>query len=206
MYQDKDLSITIVVDEKGLERAKNLNLKMGMVAWNIATILAPVDTGNLRRSIMLTTNTQKKVSLHYDLMSANYIRFLEEGYGPVKKHIGFIGDTTRLAITEAYVAYIETGHIPMYTSIPTINLNDTSNIFGTEKQILRSANNNASKISANSRREISRERESMFRSKFRRNLWTTPNGLRARENYVSTSGFDSGASVMSDALKIKNGG
>ena len=65
-------------------------------------------------------------------MSANYIRFLEEGLGYVKKYQGFISVDTKMAIVEGVIDFILTGDYPFYSFAPKITLSSTSKIFSKE--------------------------------------------------------------------------
>lgn len=156
-------TVYLYVDDEGVQRAKNLNTAMGYVAWNIAVMIAPYDTGNLRNSITLKRNTSKRMVLSYNLTNANYIKFLELGQGSVKKYQGFISRDTLNEIGSAYMSYIQNGSIPAYTKTPNITLKSTSNIFSTERQLLRDLGVNSERLNANVRRSISRAREKEYR-------------------------------------------
>lgn len=157
------MEIKVPVDEEGFKRAKENNSKMGYVAWNIAIMNAPYDTGNLRNAIRLGSNTSRLTTIKYNLMLANYIKFLELGQGRVKKHKGFIRDKTLLDVAIAYIGYIENGTIPEFSYTPVISLNSTSQIFNTEKKVLRSLGIKTSRITSNVRGQISRIRETEYR-------------------------------------------
>jgi len=136
---------------------------LGMWFWNMAVMIAPYDSGNLRRSITLASNTSKKINIRYSLMRANYIKFLEEGMGPVKKHVQFIGTKTRLAIVEQLIIYLQTGKKPMFTRTPYVSLRNTKGVFPAEKAFLRSSNMGTQTINPNVRRKISQIRETNYR-------------------------------------------
>lgn len=154
----------IEIPEDIYKEVQNFNESLGMWFWNIAVMTAPYDTGNLRRAITLKKNTNKHIQIAYDTMKANYLHFLEEGIGPVKKHKGFIKDKTRLAITEQMIIYLKTGRKPIFTPVPYVALRSSSNLFPRERSLLRSAGMNHKVISANERMKISQIYESYYRT------------------------------------------
>jgi len=153
----------ITVSPEMYEKVKNLDNSLGMWFWNMAVMIAPEDTGNLRSAITLNSNTSKKINIRYNTMKANYIKFLEEGVGPVKKYKGFIGIDTVNAITEQLIIYLTTGKKPLFTRTPFVTLKSTKNVFPKERAFLRQANMNVSNIDAKSRAKISQIRESAYR-------------------------------------------
>ncbi len=157
------MDIYINLTEEQLEKVKNLDSAVGMNAWNIAIMLAPYDTGNLRNSIKLVTNTSKKITIGYDLMKANYIKFLELGLGPVKKHRGFISVKTRLSIVEQLLIYLKTGKPPLFNATPQFTLRSSSSVFWQEKKFLTQAMIDSRMITPGERRSISLIRETNYR-------------------------------------------
>lgn len=157
--------ITLYVDDKQFARAKEFSSVFGYLMLNIAVMLAPFDTGNLRRSIALTQNNSKKKQITYSTMTANYIRFLEEGIGPVKVHKGFISVNTTYAIVEGISNIILTGNYPYYSFTPQVELKDTDRLFSKEKQILKAHDIKTERISADVRMRISMLREREYRQK-----------------------------------------
>lgn len=153
----------IELSEEEFEKVKNLDSSLGMWLWNIGVMLAPYDTGNLRTAITLASNTSKKINVRYNTMRANYIKFLEEGLGPVKKYKGFIDINTRIAMVEAIIQYLKTGKSPMFTGAPTVVLRQSQSIFSQEKPFLRMANMKTSVINPKVRGKISRIREMNYR-------------------------------------------
>ena len=145
------------------EKVMKFNLSLGIFFWNIAVMTAPYDTGNLRRSITLARNTNKKIDIQYDLLRANYLRFLEEGIGPVTKHYHFIEDKTRLAITEQLIMFLKTGKQPLYMNYPYVELRNSKSVFQSERKFLKGANAQTSVITPNVRRKISMIRETNYR-------------------------------------------
>jgi hypothetical protein len=95
---------------------------LAMWLWNIAVAVAPYDTGNLRRAITLNNASNDKIKVAYNIYDAVYLHYLEEGMGPVKKHKGFIGDTTVNAFIRELLYYIKTGKQPLITSKPMTSL------------------------------------------------------------------------------------
>ena len=153
----------IEVPEEIYDKIKDFDSALGMWFWNIAVMIAPYDTGNLRRSITLTSNRSRRINIRYSLMRANYMKFLEEGMGPVKKHTQFIGTKTRLAIVEQLIIYLQTGRIPLFTRTPYVSLRNTKSVFPSEKAFLRSADMGTQTINPNVRRKISELRETTYR-------------------------------------------
>jgi len=153
----------IEVPEEIYEQVKEFDESLGMWFWNMAVMIAPYATGNLRRSITLTSNRPKKINIRYSLMRANYLKFLEEGIGPVKQHTQFIGTKTRLVIVEQLIIYLQTGRKPMFTRTPYVSLRNTKGVFPSEKAFLRSANMGTQTINANTRMKISQIRETAYR-------------------------------------------
>lgn len=156
-------SIDVPVTDEEFAVAQRFGPIFGYLALNIAVILAPLDTGNLRRSIGITSNTRLRKTIRYNTMNANYTKFLELGLGPVKKHKGFISEDTTLAITEGVINLIKTGEYPFLSFTPQIQLKDTSRLFSREKQILKAHDIKSNAISAEIRRKISRIQEANYR-------------------------------------------
>lgn len=153
----------IEVPEEIYDKVKYFDSSLGMWFWNMAVMIAPYDTGNLRKSITLPINNSRKIGIRYSLMRANYLKFLEEGIGPVKKHTQFIGTKTRVAIVEQLIIYLQTGKIPLFTRTPYVSLRNTKSVFPSEKAFLRSANMGTQTINANMRSKISQIRETTYR-------------------------------------------
>jgi hypothetical protein len=153
----------VTVPEELYDQVSTFDSSLGMWFWNMAVMIYPYDTGNARRAISLERNTPKKIKIQYSLMNANYIKFLELGLGPVKKHKGKIGIETRLAIVEQLIIYLKTGRKPLFTRVPFTLLRNSKSVFPSEKAFLRSANMGVSTISPNQRRKISQIRETNYR-------------------------------------------
>jgi len=153
----------ISVPEEIYEQVKNLDSSLGMWFWNIAVMIAPYKTGNLRSAITLNSNTSKLINIRYNLTRANYIKFLELGVGPVKKYKGFIENQTRLAVLEQLIIYLETAKKPMFTSTPFVTLKSSQSVFPQEKAFLRQADMNVNSITAKARSKISMIRETQYR-------------------------------------------
>lgn len=153
----------ITLTEEQFEKVKNLDTSLGMWFWNMAVMIAPYDTGNSRRAITLNANTSKKINIRYNLTQANYIKFLEEGVGPVKKYKGYIGTRTRMALVEELIFYLKTGQTPMFTTAPFVLLRSSRNVFHQERKYLRQADMHTSSITARARNQISKIREITYR-------------------------------------------
>lgn len=142
---------------------------LGYWFWNMAVMIAPMDTGNLRSAIMLSKNKSRHIRISYNTFMANYIRFLEEGQGPVKKYKDFIKGDTREAIVEQLVSWIISGKAPSYAKQgvkPFVQLGISRNKpFSQERALLRQANMNTSTLTAKTRQQISKIREASFNQK-----------------------------------------
>jgi len=179
----------IEVPEEMYSNAESFDESLGMWFWNIAVMIAPYASGNLRRSITLASNNSKKINIRYSLMRANYMKFLEEGLGPVKKHTQFIGTKTRLAIVEQLIIHLTTRDNPMVTRTPYVTLRNTKGVFPSEKAFLRSANMGTQTINPNVRRKISQIREANYRKQNSLKV-TNFSGKRVRTNKMrSTNGI-----------------
>lgn len=199
--------VTVFVNEEQLEFARRFHRYFGYLMQNIAVILAPYDTGNLRSAITLTQNNSKRKQIRYNTMIANYIRFLELGIGPVKRHKGFIEVDTVSSIVEGVVNMILTGNYPFVSFMPTVELKDTQNIFSKERQILKSNEIKTDKINANIRRKISQIRESEYRRKVGITDFSV-RGQRVNTTKNFSYGTNKGSSVLSKAYQrnMKGGG
>jgi len=173
-------------------RAREFDPALGMWFWNMAVMIAPYDTGNLRRSITLARNNPKNINIRYSVMRANYLKFLELGVGPVKKHKGFISVNTRLAIVEQLIIYLKTGRKPMFTNTPYVHLRQSRTVFPKERAFLRSANLKTNVIGANTRRKISQIRELSYRNRIGIKM-TSFSGLKVE---TSTTRSQKGVSVL----------
>lgn len=192
--------ITLLVNDEQFNRAVNFGTVFGHLMINIGVMLAPMDTGNLRRSITLTKNNERRKQIRYNTMSANYLRFLENGDGPVKKHKGFISVDTTTSIVEGISNIILTGNYPFLSFSPNVELKDTGNIFSKERQILRSNEIKTDRINANIRRRISQLRESEYRNKIGMNKFGT-SGKKINTTTNFSYGSNKGSSVLSKAYK-----
>jgi len=68
------------------------------ICLGMARYYAPIDTGNLRYNAINVDYTADGFVINYDLSSAYYIYFLEEGTKYTTKHQGFIANQTVPAI------------------------------------------------------------------------------------------------------------
>jgi len=139
------------------------DMALGYWFWNIAVLIAPYDTGNLRSAITLKRNKPKNIRISYSTFMANYILFLEKGWGPVRKYKDFIKKDTVETIAEQLVSWIITGRRPKYARQglkPFIQLSASNHEpFSRERAFLKQADMNASVISSKSRMKISKIRE-----------------------------------------------
>jgi len=154
----------ITLTDEQFEKVKNLDTSLGMWFWNMAVMISPYDTGNARRAITLNSNTSKKINIRYNLMQANYIKFLEEGIGPVKKYKGYIGVRTRISMVEELIFYLKTGQLPLFTATPFVLLRSSKNVFHGEQAFLNQANMHTNAITAKARNKISKIRETAYRA------------------------------------------
>lgn len=154
----------VVVDEVTYSdlQYRGFPSSLGYWFWNMAVMIAPYDTGNLRNSIYLAKNNSKNIKITYDTSKENYAKFLEEGMGPVKKYKDFIKVDTTMAIVEQLVGWIKTqkkiSYIPFMPK-PFVELRKSKHQpFSWERSLLRQADMNANAISAKSRGIISQIR------------------------------------------------
>lgn len=142
---------------------KGFDSALGYWFWNIAILIAPIDTGNLRSAITLKANKERRIRISYNEFIANYVQFLEEGQGPVKKYQDFIKKDTTEVIAEQLVSWIITGKRPLYAKQgvkPIVQLSASKyKPFSMEKTLLKQANMNANVINAITRMQISKIRE-----------------------------------------------
>lgn len=152
------------VNEREYERIKNLDTSLGMALWNIAVLEAPIDTGNLRRAITLVSNSSKVIRIKYNLLTANYIHFLEQGYGPVKKHRGFIGEKTTINMIEEIINFIRMGSISSWLLglPPLVLLRRSHSVFGYERKVMNDLGMRQKHLTANQRMKISSIRERKY--------------------------------------------
>lgn len=193
--------INLFLDDDGIERMRKLNNKLGMVAFNIAFMIAPMDTGNLRRSITMPKNTPTMINIRYNSLIANYSYFLENGFGYVKKYKGFISVDTKNAIVEAIVNYAETGFLPPFSHIPRIELGSTKSVFSKERTILQSVNSNSRKISADVRKQISMIREQEYAKSKGVKLNTSIRGTQVESTRNFARGSNKGLSELRRAYR-----
>lgn len=154
------LRVVLYVDEARYEEIKKngFSKDLGYWCWDISIMGTPMDTGNARRNVVLQKNAPRHIRIVWDLFGANYVEYLEEGRGPVKKYKGFISVDIASAIMEQTMAWILTGDDPSYTVRPRpfVALGTSRHEpFSMERTFLRQANMNASKITAKSRMMIS---------------------------------------------------
>lgn len=147
-----------------IKRVETLSSEFGYWIWNVIVLNAPIDTGNLRRSIFMVKNTGKEKRYSYNLLLANYIRFLEEGVGPVKKHKGFISNQTMTSVLMQTLKYLYSGSVPQgaITTIPKVTLTKSKKPFKIEREMLFLMGKNNNVITPNQRRSISIIREKNF--------------------------------------------
>lgn len=165
MVGNLNMQIYVVVDEVTYNDliTHGFSRNLGYWFWNIAVMIAPYDTGNLRSSIYLAQNKARHIKITYDFLKANYGMFLEEGIGPVKKYKDFIKVDTTMAITEQLVGWLKTQQKLLYVPVmpkPFVELRASRHQpFSAERALLRQADMNANAITAKSRSVISKIRE-----------------------------------------------
>jgi|LGVE01.1.fsa_nt_gb hypothetical protein len=159
------MSIDIMATPYKFDKLKKqgFDSALGFWFWNIAVMIAPIDTGNLRSAITLKSNRARRIRISYSTFMANYIKFLEEGQGPVKKYKDFIKKDTTEAIAEQLVAWIITGRRPLFSRQgikPFVKLSASKHSpFTRERMLLKQANMNANVINSKTRMQISKIRE-----------------------------------------------
>lgn len=100
---------------------------LAMWLWNVAVVIAPYDTGNLRRAITLNKASDNKMAIQYNAFNALYLHYLEEGMGSVKKHKGFISEDTMMAFVSELIAYFKTGKPGLLVNKPMTTLRVSGN-------------------------------------------------------------------------------
>lgn len=154
------------VSEKEYNNIKDLDTSLGMALWNIAVMNAPIDTGNLRRAISLASNNSKNIRIQYNLLTANYIHFLENAYGPVKKYKGFISNRTVGAFIQEIIYFIKFGMISSFELglPPIVVIGKSKSIFGQERKVMNRMGMTQKNLSANQRKKISALRERNYQA------------------------------------------
>ena len=104
-----------------------LSSGLGYWLWNLAVVLAPYDTGNLRRSIVMSANSANHKKYVYNSMNAFYLDYLERGVGNIKKYKGFIEERTVGRMVEEVIHYCVTGKTGLLTGKPMVTLQTSSN-------------------------------------------------------------------------------
>ncbi len=113
-----------------------LNSALGYWLWNLAVVLAPYDTGNLRRSITMSANSDTHKKYVYNTMNAMYLDYLERGIGPIKKHMCFIEHKTVGRFVEEIIDYFKVGkNISLGKPTVTLQISKQGAMFY-EKKIL----------------------------------------------------------------------
>lgn len=164
------MDITLYVDEKRYNEIleNGFDSSMGSFLHNVAIQIMAYDTGNAQSAISLAQNTPRHIRIHYDLMKANYIKFLDMGVGPVKKHKGIVSVLTLNAIAEEVVGWVMSGKRFAFTPMPVVALRQSkyrpfgakSSVTGlSEKDVLAQSQMDTNVISAQARREVSKVRE-----------------------------------------------
>ena len=164
------MDITIYVDEKRYNEllANGFDSSLGGYFHNIAVMCMAYDTGNARSAISNSKNTPKHIQIHYDLIKANYIKFLDDGVGPVKKHKGIVSVLTTGVIAEELIGWLISGVNPTFTSPPVVALRQSkyrpfsakSKVTGvSERDILQQAQMSTNAISPQARGQVSKVRE-----------------------------------------------
>lgn len=146
------MNVFVTKNEKTPDKLDN---KIGMSLWNIAIASAPYETGNLRRSIILSKNTDSLKKYVYDDYRAYYLNYLEEGIGRVKKHTGFIENKTIGSMMYELINYLQSGEVT-FSNFPVVELR--SGIYRMyERQIARNNNMDTKRrLSANDRALLSK--------------------------------------------------
>lgn len=156
---------------------ETFTMELGYSLHNIAIISAPMDTGNLRRAIGLTTNTDKRKVITYNAFDAYYLDYLEKGLGPVKKYKGFISEMTISYFLNELVDYFVSGEITN-GSKATITLERSKHgAMFSEKAFLKQMGYEDMNVTADDRRKLS---QIYYRSKVGSNRTTS--SLKGRPN------------------------
>ncbi len=183
------MSIDVVATPYKFNKLKEqgFDMALGYWFWNMAVMIAPYDTGATRASILLKKNKPRNIRISYDTNKANWIKFLEEGQGPVKKYKDFIKKDTAEAIVEQLVSWIMTGKAPEYAIQgikPFVVLRKSKNApFSRERALLKQANMNANVITASSRMQISQIREINYNGTIQKSSGQSPSILKSGSKY-----------------------
>ncbi len=164
------MDFTIYVSEKRYNELlqNGFDPSLGGYLHNIAVMIMAYDTGNARSAISNSKNTPRHIQIHYDLLKANYIKFLDDGVGPVKKHKGIVSVLTVGTFAEELIGWLVSGQNPTFTSPPVVALRQSkyrpfsakSSVTGlSEKDVLKQSQMNTDTISAQARGEVSKVRE-----------------------------------------------
>ena len=168
-------------------KKQGFDMALGYWFWNIAVMIAPYDTGATRASILLKTNKPRRIRISYNEFMANYIKFLEEGQGPIKKYKDFIKKDTAEAIDEQLASWIMTGKAPTYAIQgikPFVVLRKSKNApFSRERALLKQANMNSNVITASSRMQISQIREINYNGTIQKSSGQSPSTLKSGSKY-----------------------
>ena len=152
--------INVVANDTVYKELQNKGFKqsLGYWLWNISVLGTPKDTGNAQSSVVLRRNNPKHIHIAWDLFTANYVYFLEYGYGPVTKYEGFISRDITRAVVEQLIAYIK-GSKELFFSVskptPFVSLGTSEKPFSQERRFLMQANMNAQSITSRARQQIS---------------------------------------------------
>ena len=187
------MSIDVDTNLKNFNKLKKqgFDMSLGYWFWNMAVMIAPYDTGATRASISLRNNKPRRIRISYDTSKTNYIKFLEDGVGPVKKYKDFIKKDTAEAIAEQLVSWIITGKAPAYAMQgikPFVVLKSSINKpFSWEQTLMKQANMNTNSINAKTRTQISKIREVTYTGSTQRSFGQSPITVTSNKSVVGVS-------------------
>lgn len=150
------MNITVNTDKN----ITSLTPQLGLRLWNIAVMFAPYDTGNLRRAITMNTNSATRKKIVYNALNAQYLHYLEMGEGSVKKHTGFISQTTVNSFILSIISYfMNGGDDGVIFGKPVVTLRESRNgAMFSEKKILKSLDLGLESLTGDDRRKLSQIR------------------------------------------------
>lgn len=154
------MTIDVIANDIVYKELQNTGFRksLGYWFWNISVMGTPKDTGNAQSSVVLRKNNPKHIHIAWDLFTANYVYFLEYGYGPVTKYEGFISRDITRTIVEQLIGYLS-GSRELFFSVsrptPFVSLGTSEKPFSQERRFLLQANMNAQNITSRARQQIS---------------------------------------------------
>jgi len=148
-----------------------LPASLGYWLWNVAVLLAPEDTGNLKRSITMNRNSDKTKLITYNVFNAVYLHYLEEGMGSVKKYKDFIKTQTVGQFIVEIIDYIKTGKTKGFGTKPLVTLSISSNgAMFYERRMLKQLDGSKKNLTADDRKTLSQLRYNGLKNTYQQGI------------------------------------